>query len=105
MNRIYISRWVAMVLWMALVMSTILAERMILVVTFDASRALLLNAYSLTVVSYVFSWVASMIYKSSRDTAINEMGRVQLQVYKAAIEEALNQPQEKYTIKQGEKTK
>lgn len=94
-----------MVLWMALVMSTILAERMILVVTFDASRALLLNAYSLTVVSYVFSWVASMIYKSSRDTAINEMGRVQLQVYKAAIEEALNQPQEKYTIKQGEKTK
>ncbi len=78
-----------MLLWMVAVAVTMIVENAILSVTFGATPGLKLNVFVLTFISYGVSWVINMIYKSSRDTAIDEMGKIQLQVYHAAITEKL----------------
>ena len=89
MNRIYISRWVAIVLWICAFVAVLLLQRAVLIVTFDAAPAFRLHGYLFTGIGFVLSWIINMLYKSNRDTAIHEMGRRELEVFAAGIQQKL----------------
>ena len=89
MPKVYLSRWIAMVIALAAFGGLLIIQRAIFTVTLQATFSVLLVSMLFTGIAYALSWVIGMCWRSSRDTAIHEMGDIELQVMKAVIEQAI----------------
>lgn len=89
MRRIYMSRWLVTFGSILLFGGILLLERSYLHITLGMDKAPMHLALLFTAVSYVLAWVFSLLWKSNRDTMIHEMGDLELQLYKSAIEQQI----------------
>ena len=75
--------------WLCAMVGVILVQRTAMKMTFDSSQAEILITSCFTMVGFMLSWIINMLYKSNRDTAIHEMGSMELSMFQAVIEEQI----------------
>jgi hypothetical protein len=89
MTKVYLSRWIAVVVALAALGATLLLQRMVFTVTLAATPSTMILAMVFTGAAFGLSWVICSLWKSNRDTMVHEMGIVELKVQEAVIKQAI----------------
>ena len=90
-KRTLISRLIASTIAVVAFAAILLIESTIFRVTFASTPAVVYTAMLFSAISYLVSWVINMIWKSNRDSAIHEMGYIELHMLQAAIEHQIEE--------------
>jgi len=89
MVRVYRSRWVALSCALLGLVVISIVEYMVFTISLKQGFGIILVALVFSTIAFLVSWMASMMWKSNRDTMMHEMGVREMQKYQAALEQAI----------------
>ena len=90
-QKILLSRLVVATIAVAAFLAMMLIVNTFFTVTFDSRQPVKYMAMLFAGIAYLLAWVISLCWKSNRDTMIHEMGYIELHMYRAAIEQQIDE--------------
>jgi len=97
-QKIKLSRLIATTIAVVAFLAIMLIVSTFFTVTFHSPKPVRYMAMLFAGIAFILAWGISMIWKSTRDSSINEMGYIELHMMKAAIEQQIE-------VRNGEKVK
>lgn len=89
MTKVYLWRWLALAGALSGFGGILMLQRLVFVVTLHASTSMIVIGMIFTGLAYFLSWVLCSMYKSNRDTAFDEMGNLEQEMYLAKLTQAI----------------